>query len=1426
MDTTNAWESVDVQINPYEMEIKKDTNQQSLMAAESIPRSVAVGEDPAESYEKALVEDPKATKATMASDAANNEMSDLTAAVEELASTEPEVLKSDVGVIRDAYERISARYAETNPLAPYEAMVRAYPGSDEAPDEVISDIAAQKYMLHSIASIMDEEDYGWGDTGMDILGLLAWPDMSYNVSGSVAEMFSDVGGVEGYITTGNLVDKFARSLRELPPDERIKMFDTLKGKLEHIEDNKIKQTILLMQSIGEAGEGEAEFDAYFDKLDQAGIGYMLGGGIVRTLKSFNTLRSLSRVAKSEREAAVVADIAASSEEGATAVGVSRLDAAASADPNASALDSILDGAPANVSTKIRDQWRMIDDVVQESTDVVDNGLGLTQAERIKAAELRTKILERQEGIDDVRAIPLNDGIQLNFSRLDPDTLELSDEVLHLPYRVDDVTGTYVQKGVTFIGELGKGVLNSPNYLQGADRDSLVQAFERTLFASSKIKFNLNNSFNTIFKGLSKDESTNVGKILMKGDEESTTFSYKQLVNDGVGGIKLSEKEYAAYAGTRKLMDELWVLKNDETRRKLVAKGIEEVNLGNQKLVGKVYETSGRAAEAYRGARLRTIAKDEGGSLGRYDNMTDADIEEAYDAGYVLSRTAESGNYARIGDTFAEWVMVPRSGVKDLPYEVLNKREGYIPRAYENANFFVKRNQRANVSGKDVVIGEKTLRYFDNYEDAGKYLDELAEIEGDEFDPSDYKILGDREMEAADLDDDFTGMYGGLYSGARAEEALKFGLLAEEGKRVDALESIQNYINHIGNRYPLAEYRLGMERRWMNHAREYNALPRDYTGSFKEAVGLVERSAADPLVKTKLKNAHAQIEYMNKVPSLGEQQWAGTMRGLGKTLEKLPGVGKNLAKHVYRLDHTAPVDAMRSATFNLMLGMYNWSQLFVQASGATVAISMRPQYAGHAMANMISFGLLDNIKDAGARAGAIERISKIKGFENVAEEYELWKRSGMFESVVNTNADVASIYKGLPYDAGVVRKVWTNGTLPYKMGELANMRISFGIALQEWKKINKGADVTDEALKSVMARAENFRLSMSRANTSTWQRGWLAIPTQFQQINARFFEAILGNQFTKQDKISFLLGQTAMFGAAGVPFLDQMYGTINNLTGRDISDLTEEDIIAERRGLLGWAINYYAGVDADVTGRVAIAGGVIEQLINMSTEPSEISDLLLGPSASTRDNIVALFDNLVMTGKTAFTMDDLEPADAYMMLEANLAALAQLPASTRNMLLAYDLYGDNPVYRTKDGKARFELDANMQTMISQAVGFQQVSKSDYWDLVIGKKKEAERMKAEVDRITTMYLHMLRSAEDEPDQSRAYRLAIDATLQGYRDEQDRIRVMHAVRERLKQDKGEMRKQVMDVLETHMSKFAAGNAVYSVPVVREVEAARGEE
>lgn len=1426
----NAWEEVTPMVNPYEVEVASDTNARKLLAADAIAASLAEGRDPNEAYAEVMSSDVASYRDNLVSEAADAEFSALNEAVELMAVQDPAALTNEPLAVVDAYKDVEVEVSADNKLAPYIAYVRKFPSSDNVSDDEIKDVAARKYMLAQIASLMDE-DYGWGDKGVDLLGMMAWPDMSYNVASTIGEMSEDTGAVEDYLSTGDLIIKFSKSLGKLDPDTRIKVFDELLTKVVGVEDNKLKQATLLMAAIGETPEGDIAFDANMDKLDQLGIGYALGSGVLKTIKGMNALRELAKLAKSETEAATIADIASRSEEAASAMGIPRLDAAAAGDPNTDAIAFILDGSPTNISTAVRNQWSMIDERVAEATNIVDEGLGLTEAERIQAAEKRASTVSKLDGVSDVTAVPLEDGISLKFNVVDPDTLLPRAVDVTVPYRVDDVTGTFIEKGVTFLGEFGKGVLNSPNYLQGADRGSLVAAFERTLFASSKIKRELNDAFNTINKGLSKDEAVNVSKILTKGDDADRVFSYKELVQDGVGGIKLSEKEFTAYAATRKLMDELWRVKNTETRRKLTAKGIQEVVVGDQIVTAKPYATLQSASAAYTGATFRTVSIPNPirGGATFVDNLTPDDLKDYYDNGYILSRTSESGNFVRAGDTNAEWALVRRSDVRDLPIEVLNKKVGYIPRVYEDAHFFVKQNRRVNVDGKDVIVGERTLRYFDNAEDAEIYLDGIekaAKDSGKAFDRAEYKVLGNREMQAADLDDEFIGMYGGLYSGARAQEAIKFGLDGVEGKRVDALEAIQNYINHVGNRYPLAEYRLGIERRWMNHAKANGALPRDYVGSFREAVGVVENSAASPLVKTKLMNAHAQIEYMNKVPSIGEQQWAGTIRALGKSLERLPGVGKGMAKYLYRLDHTSPVDAVRGATFNLMLGMYNWAQFFVQGSGAAVALSIRPLDAPRAMSNMIAFGLLDNIQDAGARAATIQKIEKISGFDGIGEEYALWKKSGMFDSVVNTNADVASIYKGLPYDASIVRKVWTNGTLPYKMGELANMRISFGTALSEWRRANKGKKLDDKALKYVVQRAENFRLSMSRANTSTWQRGWMAIPTQFQQINARFFEALLGTQFSRGDKLSFLLGQMAMFGAAGVPFLDQAYGFINNHIGRDVNSLTEEEIIWERRGLIGLLFNHYLDVDADITGRVAIAGGVVDQLISFSTEPGELTDVLLGPSASTKDNIVALFDNLVMTGKVAFTMDDLTPKDGLMMLQANLTALAQLPASTRNLLLAHDMYGDSPVYRTRDGKARFDVDSNVQTMVSQAVGFQQVSKSDYWELVMGKKREAERLKGNVDRIAIMYLNMVRFAEDDAEMSRAYKLSIDAALQSYKDEQDRIRVMHAVRERLKRENDPVGKQVLEILKTHTSKFSDKGAVYNPLVAKELDEARGTE
>ena len=1520
--TPSAYEGMVESENPYDQNFNYDDNQRATAATNAAILGISRGVDLQGAYDDALARSPEESKEVIRSLALGELEDEFGGALQLLTENVPESLDEDtLELQRQFREELDQLEPTNNVLNYYRGFAKAMNSGDQFSQEQVDDIAFAKYTQDRISKIFDD-DYGILDAGMDFAGMMFVPNLSYDT----AELSSELGldsYAGSYINSGEFLAKVRSVVAdpEIPLQQRMKFFDKLADQLADIDSNKQKQVLLLMGMAGLEQEEATDFDLQADKFDQVTGGLFLGSRVVKVVRSMNNLVQLADAAD-VRTMGVVMNVASSSDEGAKAIGVPRVHALATVDPRTTVLGDILEGAPANVASKVRDQLEIIDDLAKEAVNLADEGLDLSKAEKVAATTDRVTTLARQDDIENVIGTPTSKGIDISYDLLVPvaarhtppvdpilagftkqnnkakdaadvaearlqstiaefgegsaevravtvasndaartfrdttDTLTeyqtrkgITEEdapslvstgteatvkrekvVQTMPYLVDDITGGFKQDKVTFIGQAFNKVL-SPNFLQGADKERIVQGFERVMFQGSKIKGDFNKALNVATKGLNKQNAENVSNMLLKGDDDAKAYSYKELVEDGVGGNYLTAKEFTAYQGIRRVMDNAWVIKNAETRKKLVARDIKEITIDDQKLLTKPLRKLGAAKQAYKESPHKSIVipTPPAGVTSRLDNIDDDTLEDFYDLGYQLTRGDTMGTWFKNGDTNSAWALVKANEIKELPAIVMNKQAGYVTRVYKDANFFVKQNRIVSIDGVKKVMGQRTLRYFDNMTDAQKHIDNLAvsaRNKGEDFDEKQYNVLADREIRESELETDGIDMFGGLYTGSRGDKPLKFGLDGAEGSRQDAIESIQNYVNHIGNRYPMAEYRLGVEKAWMNDAKNHKLLPASFRGSFSEAAPVVNQAAGDPRIKTKLINAHDHISFMVKTPTLGEQQIQGLIRSIGKSLEGNKAT-KGLAKYVYRLDHQDPVDGLRGATFNLMLGMYNWSQVLVQGFGATVALSIHPVHGLKALPKMVAFGLLDNIKNPKALGGAIKYLEDAKGLKgffagDLAEDYSLWKKTGLYESVVNTNADVSAVMQGLPYDAGVLRKIWVNGTLPFKMGELANMRISFSTALGKWKSLNKGKAVTDTDLKHIVGRAEQLRLQMSSANKAQYQKGLMSVPTQFMQINAKFIEAVAGDNFTLVEKLRLFAGQGALFGAAGIPFGDAIYNQVMEFSGRDITKMTEEELIAERRGVIGWVFNHQLGLNSAITSRTAIGSGIVDQMVKYSTEPMESYKILLGPSASTVDRAINVVETAFNVGKIAYRSENLTQANYGMLSKVMAESVLKMPSSTRNILLAYHLR-ESGIFRSSKGKFVYQEDVETGTLIMQSLGFSNQDYADYWDSVMDEKARARIKDDTVTAVTNMYLGLFNAANTNEEEQAAYDMGISAMLQSFPDLADRIEILDAVQGRILEGRDPKGKQIKKVIANSLSELSKAGSEYNPLAVRQLEEER---
>ena len=443
-----------------------------------------------------------------------------------------------------------------------------------------------------------------------------------------------------------------------------------------------------------------------------------------------------------------------------------------------------------------------------------------------------------------------------------------------------------------------------------------------------------------------------------------------------------------------------------------------------------------------------------------------------------------------------------------------------------------------------------------------------------------------------------------------------------------------------------------------------------------------------------------------------------------------------------------VDVMKGTTFNLTLGMYNMVQIPVQLFGASVAVSINPVAATKALPRWLMASSLDFVTSEKTAKTFLNKIAKENNIDVkfLFQDYQAWRKSGMYESVVRGSADASSMANRLPYDAGFLRRGFNRfvevGQTPYRMGELSNMRISFFTALEREKSLKGKSFLYDDAtIARVVSRAEQYRLNMSGANKAAFQKGIWALPTQFKQIYTKYMESMFGSHFTGKEKARLAVGQMALFGAAGVPIMNHFTDeTMHNVFGLETGDLTAEQLTLAKRGAMGWLLNHELDIDALVAGRLTVSADVIEDVRRaFMDERTPMFKSMLGASFTSGDKILDFFSNSVLAGNMIIDeyLDDTEGLHpktkeaAYMMAES----LLEIPGSSRKWLAAK--YLSEGLVRKSDGTPLYNTNPELRDIIARAVGFGSQESDDLYKLSQADFKRKDKIRA----FTDFYISML-------------------------------------------------------------------------------------
>jgi hypothetical protein len=325
---------------------------------------------------------------------------------------------------------------------------------------------------------------------------------------------------------------------------------------------------------------------------------------------------------------------------------------------------------------------------------------------------------------------------------------------------------------------------------------------------------------------------------------------------------------------------------------------------------------------------------------------------------------------------------------------------------------------------------------------------------------------------------------------------------------------------------------------------------------------------------------------------------------------------------------------KTLAFHALLGWLNPRQLYVQAAGAMAAVSVDPLKATYLFPRYMALRavMYSDSKDIYSMTRAA--IAKAgKGFmdeEQFVDMVKAYRKAGVRDSIRST-ADYDAAIKGFGMSRTTLNMAADRGLFFLRESELFNRSYNWLWAhdkFMEGKSI--GYKLTNKDVDTITADSLRIGMNLMRANAAGFQKGFLSIPFQFQQISTKFIGNMLysmngrvlkgagrGN-WTAAEKAKIGLGQVLMFGAAGVPFGTYVTKEVINWAkddgnyGLGIKD--PDAIAAVSGGMTDFALGRMFGAQEDVASSMSYGGNLtqfLEQFVNSDTSFAQIAQGAFG-----------------------------------------------------------------------------------------------------------------------------------------------------------------------------------------------------------------------
>lgn len=370
--------------------------------------------------------------------------------------------------------------------------------------------------------------------------------------------------------------------------------------------------------------------------------------------------------------------------------------------------------------------------------------------------------------------------------------------------------------------------------------------------------------------------------------------------------------------------------------------------------------------------------------------------------------------------------------------------------------------------------------------------------------------------------------------------------------------------------------------------------------------------------------------------------------------------------------------MKTVTYSLTMALGNFGHFVLQALSLKDAVLKSPIYGTFAFKDapfivMAGIGDFNNklVKLLDTRASTTLGYYKKGEFTEVLYDWQRtgWKEVGTTEATLDTTKVVESLSQPI---TRLFKSIETAGRIPTYKGEELFRAVSFGIARREaLDKASKGVfpKGSDEYIEWIRGRTNELMSHTSPGASAFWQRNELTgLFMQMKQYGWKMSEDMLflSRDITTGERFRLIVGNIALFGAAGYPFGDQIADAVYSITGRK-PDM--EEIKDVYMGGLDSFMRNVMGEDTAFAARMGNGQSLYMIYDSLFGDNAKPMTAFLGVSANTVKNVNDKFGMIAQILQAA-RMKEMELAPVLYTSDLVSAQLAELAGSTSNLTKAY------------------------------------------------------------------------------------------------------------------------------------------------------------